>query len=109
MATKDMTTYLVVTTQGKKKVTVPSSWKVTYGPVSPGSKYGGGDNVLRFYEAENKQRALFTNVREFRDLSIEVVSQKIEKRRKSAQVISDNMLESADQYEEEASWLVEEV
>jgi len=55
------------------KIEVPADWKVTFG--SPGGNRGGFPDEgkeLRIYEAENKQRACFTGVRSFRDLSIPV-------------------------------------
>lgn len=63
--------YLIKSSGETRIITIPESWKVTYGPVSPGSKYGDG-NVLRVYESKEKQRAIFTNVVSFRDLSIPV-------------------------------------
>jgi hypothetical protein len=60
--------------EGRVRVTVPEDWKVTFGPVAPGAgKYaGGGELALRFYESDTKQRAIFTDVQSFRDLSIPV-------------------------------------
>ena len=69
MATR---TYEIVTDAGTFRMEIPEEWKVTYGPVFQGGKYGGGENALRVYEAESKQRAIFTGVRSFRDLSIPV-------------------------------------
>lgn len=70
------TTYLIKATDGEFQLTVPSAWKVTFGAMQPG-KGGGFDGydgrrgwTLRFYEAENKQRAVFTNVLSFRDLGL---------------------------------------
>jgi hypothetical protein len=75
-AALEMTTFLVCRKGGlDQKITVPSKWKVTFGPVSPGSKgeHGAqGPLCLRFYEAENKQRAVITDVISFRDMSIAV-------------------------------------
>ena len=71
------TTYLIVHEDGtERKITVPSSWKVTFGPASRGAhKSSSGSNfkvplALRFYENETRQRAIFTDVVSFRDLSI---------------------------------------
>lgn len=64
-------TLLVERDFGTFKIEIPSNWKVTCG--SPGGNRGfdsGGNKELRIYEAENKQRACFTGVRSFRDLSI---------------------------------------
>lgn len=71
----EMKTYFVERTNGNdQRVTVPASWKVTFGPLNPGSKNQGGSGspALRFYEAENKQRMVITNVVSFRDTSIKI-------------------------------------
>lgn len=66
-------TYEIQTTLGPIRMDIPDDWKVTYGPVSPGSKGGYGEgNCLRVYESETKQRAIFVGVTAFRDLSIPV-------------------------------------
>src|SRR5256885_3150710 len=70
-----MTTYYVQRHQGRdQKVTVPSHWKVTFGPLNPGTKgsEGNGAPALRFYEAANKQRMVITGVLSFRDIAIKV-------------------------------------
>lgn len=71
----DMKTYFVERTGGNdQRVTVPASWKVTFGPLNPGSKNQGGSGspALRFYEALNKQRMVITGVVSFRDTSIKI-------------------------------------
>lgn len=66
---EDTTTYLVNFIDGdKKQITVPKSWKVTFGPVVPGSRHP----TLRFYESKEKQRAAFTDVKNFRDMSMDI-------------------------------------
>lgn len=67
--TIETTTYEIETNRGTYRITVPSTWKVTYGPVSPG-KFGDGGNALRIYEDEKRQRAMLTNVTSFRDISL---------------------------------------
>lgn len=50
---------------------VPEDWKVTYGPLVPGSGYHDNQSTgftLRFYETKDKQRAVFTGVVAFRQL-----------------------------------------
>ena len=71
------TTYLIVHEDGtERRITVPSDWKVTFGPAAKGmnrQNTGGTYKVplaLRFYEADTKQRAIFTDVVSFRDVSI---------------------------------------
>ena len=73
------TTYLIEKENGKRfKITVPSEWKVTFGPAArglDGKKSGASYKIplaLRFYENETKQRAIFTDVVSFRDMSIPI-------------------------------------
>jgi hypothetical protein len=84
----EMTTYIIeFENHQKRRITVPSSWKVTFGPATAGSnKPTTGYNhkmpmAIRFYESKDKQRAIFTDVVSFRDTSIifeeEVVNTKI--------------------------------
>lgn len=65
-------TYEIVTANGIIRMDIAESWKVTYGPVSPGAKSYGSGNALRVYESDTKQRAIFLDVVSFRDLSIPV-------------------------------------
>jgi len=63
------------------RVTVPEEWKVTFGPAARGSNSTSGRTLkmpmaLRFYEADNKQRAIFTDVISFRDASILIEEEK---------------------------------
>jgi len=74
-----MKTYLLEKKNGNvTKVTVPASWKVTFGPVisGGGDRYGNSEGrttlALRFYEAKDRQRAIFTDVKSFRDASIQI-------------------------------------
>ena len=76
-ATEQKVTYEIERLNGDKlRVTVPAAWKVTFGPVfqssGRGMGFGSPNYALRFYEAENKQRAVFVDVASFRDLSIPV-------------------------------------
>ena len=70
------TTYLIIHEDGtERKITVPSDWKVTFGPAAKGMNAGKNPSYkvplcLRFYENETRQRAIFTDVVSFRDLSI---------------------------------------
>lgn len=58
----------------QKKVTVPGDWKVTFGPLTPGQKGepSHGAKALRFWTGKDRQRAVFTGVASFRDMSIPV-------------------------------------
>jgi hypothetical protein len=79
-APHEMKTYIVQRKGGKdQKITVPASWKVTFGPLVPGSKNfeGNASPALRFYESENQQRAVITDVICFRDSSIHVEEKRV--------------------------------
>ena len=68
----DVRTYEIKTQSDRFRIDIPANFKVTFGSLSPGSKYGGGAMALRVYESDTKQRAVFTDVISFRDLSIPV-------------------------------------
>lgn len=74
--TGPMRTYQVVGKEEVFEIVVPEAWKVTFGPVSVGggrvNGEGAGSMALRFYEDDKRQRAIFTGVRSFRDLSIPI-------------------------------------
>lgn len=54
---------------GVFRIEIPVAWKCTFSKVNP--QAGGYECMaLRVYENEDKQRACFTNVVSFRDLSI---------------------------------------
>lgn len=75
-----ITTYFVSRKNGRdQRITVPASWKVTFGPLNPGSRNsdGNGAPALRFYESPNKQRAVITEVLSFRDMSIRVEEKRV--------------------------------
>ena len=64
------------------QIDIPETWKVTFGPAHIGetvksSSSGKVSMALRVYESEKMQRAVFTNVLWFRDMSIPVRVKKI--------------------------------
>jgi hypothetical protein len=63
--------YLVNQQGGEFVIEIPASWKVTLGAVNPGKGAYDGQSLhcMRIWEGE-KQRAVFCDVRGFRDLSI---------------------------------------
>ena len=85
---EQMTTYLIRFQNGKEqKVTVPESWKVTFGPAARGNNATSKHTykmplALRFYENEKKQRAIFTDVASFRDTSIQIEEKVVRKQEK---------------------------
>lgn len=68
-------TYILNMKDGtKQKITIPGNWKMTFGPLVPGSKdfnhNSAGALVLRIYEGnKDNQRAVFTGVESWRDTS----------------------------------------
>jgi hypothetical protein len=61
------------TDRGPIRITIPATWKVTFGAVVPGAKAGySGTFGLRIWETTDKQRAVFANVASFCDLSIPI-------------------------------------
>ena len=83
-------TYLIEKEDGTRMtIKIPESWKVTFGPATKGGNrgLGAGTNLkmpmaLRFYENDTKQRAIFTDVVSFRDMSIPVEVEKTDIREK---------------------------
>lgn len=64
--------YEIVTSKEKLRISIPANYKITYGKLHAGGDRPGGSsgNVLRIYEAENKQRAIFHDVISFRDIGL---------------------------------------
>jgi len=66
---------IVFSDDSVRRVTIPASWKVTFGAIVPTARaaeaggYGGWG--LRIYEAQDRQRAVFTGVHSFYDVAIE--------------------------------------
>lgn len=66
------TTYLLIMKDGsKQKITCPTKWSITFGPLCPGTKDFNGSSAtsLRFRDGSH-QKAVFTGVESFRDMSI---------------------------------------
>jgi len=90
------TTYLIEYENGRKqKVTVPSEWKVTFGPLAIRGTNSSKPHsqkmpiALRFYEKEKLQKAVFTNVVNFRDMSIEIMEERTNTQHKDGFVSCD--------------------
>ena len=71
----NMTTYLLNMKDGtRQKITCPTEWTVTFGPLTPGSKdsnNGYHGIALRIRDGQ-RQKAVFTGVESFRDMSMAV-------------------------------------
>lgn len=84
----EIVTYLIEFGNGtRKRITVPSFWKVTFGPAAAGTAKPTGYKTqmplaLRFYESPQLQRAIFTDVVSFRDTSIKVEDEIMEVKEK---------------------------
>ncbi len=71
-----MTSYLLETPKGQRKVMVPADWTVTFGPTAPWARQSSSDNYvwsLRFYSRGKKLRACFCDVKSFRDETMAVI------------------------------------
>ena len=75
---------------GQRRLTVPANWKVTFGPTVPFERKGAGGYrgdegtwSLRLYEGSDKLRAIFTDVRAFRDTSIVITEKRIRTKRQT--------------------------
>jgi hypothetical protein len=72
MPKDDTVTYLIeLDDDTLKKITVPADWTVTFGALIPGQQSNGGRLGMRFWKGK-QQKALFQNVKSFRDLSIKL-------------------------------------
>ena len=86
---KDEKTYLLELSGNRlRRVTVPSHWRLTFGPTTPYEKKenrGGGESwALRFYDGKNLI-AIFTDVRSFHDESIQIMERVTKVQRKATQ------------------------
>jgi hypothetical protein len=80
---------LVLQDRGEFVLEISASWKVTFGAVNPGGQMSGRDlHCLRVYEGE-KLRAVFCDVRGFRDLAIPL-ARKVTKETGSAEWTMDS-------------------
>lgn len=64
---ESLTYHIEFTDREPMRVTIPASWKITFGAVVPGKGGGAqyGSFGLRIWEATDKQRAVFPNVTRF--------------------------------------------
>lgn len=77
---------LLTARDGEKKIVIPADAKITFGPAIPyvgKSGYGGnrepGEYALRIYQGTKENLiAVFTGVREFRDVNMPVAKKVIE-------------------------------
>ena len=95
-------------------IEIPKNWKVTFGKLHA----SGGDAgrypdtqsplCLRIYENEKQQRAIFTDVTHFRDLSIPVKIKMIEIDKKTGQTIKKGEFKSFEEVNTNEEWQDEE-
>lgn len=84
-----------------RKVTVPSTWTLTFGPTVPFMPKGGaydGKTALRFYEGSGKDklRACFTDVKAFRDTAIPIQERRTTVQRQVAQKMASDGMRNVD-------------
>lgn len=105
-AKKDREILVILNGGKRRKVSgIPANAKITYGPVSPGSReYGGAGNALRIYTTTNNQLAVFVGVQEFRDLSLTVSEQKISRKEDSESESGPKGRKSKSEVEETVEW-----
>ena len=108
----ETTTYEIVTNDGKYRITIPTTFKVTFGPVAVGGKlrgggYGepGGSMALRIYESDTKQRAVFVGVKSFRDISIPLMHELVKVSGEEKFVSSEDLTESKRKSVTERKWV----
>lgn len=106
------TTYEIITNDGRYRITIPTSYKVTFGPVAVGGKlrnggWGepGGSMALRIYESDIKQRAVFTGVKSFRDMSILLQREEVKVKGSNEWVSSEDLSESKQSQIVERQWV----
>lgn len=108
----ELRVYMIEFTNGKqKRISIPGEWKITFGPLAPGSK--GYENngekglCLRLYENKDQQRAVFTKVASFRDMSIHVEERVVHRRNERAQRETPNGVKDFTVQAEYAEWRTE--
>jgi hypothetical protein len=93
MPTRETIEYLVIQDRGEFVIELPANWQVTFGAVNPGSPPHGRDlHCLRVWEGSGtakKLRAVFGDVRGFRDLSLPL-ARKVTKETGSAEWTMDS-------------------
>lgn len=105
-----MKTYLIEHDDGtRRKITVPASWKVTFGPAVAGKQKGSEHfkmpMALRFYESKEQQRAIFTDVVSFRDTSIDIQEERVSTQEKEGFIECDGVRKSTTFKAETKEWV----
>lgn len=90
----------------KKIHGIPAAAKVTFGRVQPGEdRFGRGGYALRIYTTQNNQLAVFTDVAEFRDLSLSVETRVVETKGKSRKaVLEGEVVQSSHESKQFEAW-----
>lgn len=90
-------TYILTLREGGlRKLTIPATWKLTYGSLAPYQKATGYDDrsktfALRVYEGSEKNlRAVFNDVVAIRDASIEISEKRTSVKRQMVQKATAN-------------------
>jgi hypothetical protein len=105
---EEIRTYEIRQSSERFRIDIPANWKVTFGPLAPGSKFGSGGYALRVYESETKQRAVFVGVDSFRDLSIPYRKYVKNAKSQSQAMSSDKKRSSSSEVEFSDEWVAVE-
>ena len=107
--------YLVQQSPNDFIIEVPTTWKLTFGPVNPGAQVNARDlHCIRVWDGQNAKtahlRAVYCDCRGFRDLSIPL-ARKVSKETGSASWVKDSMgnFEASEKREVETELLEEKV
>lgn len=80
--TEEMKTYqLEFSSRGPIQITIPATWKITFGAVVPGKGGGAqfGSFGVRIWESTDKQRAVFPDVVSMYDTSLDIKAMAVRK------------------------------
>src|SRR5258708_6777712 len=80
--------YLVREQSGEFVIEIPAHWRVTFGAISPGGAGRHDLHCMRVYEGE-KVRAVYCDVKGFRDLSIPM-ARKVQSETRSSEWTQDS-------------------
>lgn len=83
-------TYIIKLRKGDRRLTVPARYKITFGPLVPGTKDQGGHAALRIYDG-SQQLACMTDVVAFRDASIKLEEKVVKTKRQVVEKDNGNL------------------
>jgi len=89
------------------QIDIPEEWKITFGPAVVGTPKIEGKMpwALRIYETEKLQRAIFTDVESFRDMSIPIREKRVHIQEKQGYVEVDGSRKNTTFQARTAEWV----